>query len=48
MLRLTTQDGFATISIPAISSWIFGFPKDNCAKILWSIKTIFARRTYFT
>lgn len=34
VLRLATQHGFATISIPAISSGIFGFPKDKCAKIL--------------
>ncbi|MEW6043850.1 MAG: macro domain-containing protein [Thermoproteota archaeon] len=34
VLKLATQQGFATISIPAISSGIFGFPKDRCAKIL--------------
>jgi O-acetyl-ADP-ribose deacetylase (regulator of RNase III) len=26
--------GFRSISMPAISSGIFGFPKDRCAKIL--------------
>ncbi|MEM3008044.1 MAG: macro domain-containing protein [Candidatus Nitrosotenuis sp.] len=34
VLRLATQHGFTTISIPAISTGIFGFPKDRCAKIL--------------
>jgi O-acetyl-ADP-ribose deacetylase (regulator of RNase III) len=28
------RKGFESISIPAISSGIFGFPKDKCAKIL--------------
>ncbi len=34
VLELATQKGFNSISIPAISSGIFGFPKDKCAKIL--------------
>jgi len=33
-LDLCLQKGFKTIAIPAISSGIFGFPKDRCAKIL--------------
>lgn len=33
-LELGFQHGFRTIAIPAISSGIFGFPKDRCAKIL--------------
>lgn len=33
-LELGMQKGFKSISIPAISSGIFGFPKDRCAKIL--------------
>lgn len=33
-LGLATQKAFKSISIPAISSGIFGFPKDRCAKIL--------------
>ena len=33
-LELATQKAFKSISIPAISSGIFGFPKDRCAKIL--------------
>ncbi|HEY7081325.1 MAG TPA: macro domain-containing protein [Nitrososphaeraceae archaeon] len=27
-------DRFKSISVPAISSWIFGYPKERCAKIL--------------
>ena len=34
VLHLATQKQFRSISIPAISSGIFGFPKDKCAKIL--------------
>ena len=33
-LSLASQKGYASISIPAISSGIFGFPKDRCADIL--------------
>jgi|SRR6185437_12953576 len=33
-LELAEQKAFKSISIPAISSGIFGFPKDRCAKIL--------------
>ncbi len=33
-LELGLRKGFQSISIPAISSGIFGFPKDRCAKIL--------------
>lgn len=33
-LEVSLQKGFKSISIPAISSGIFGFPKDRCAKIL--------------
>lgn len=35
-LTLASQKGFQSISIPAISSGIFGFPKDRCAEILIS------------
>jgi O-acetyl-ADP-ribose deacetylase (regulator of RNase III) len=33
-LLLAAQKGLKSISIPAISSGIFGFPKDRCAMIL--------------
>ncbi|MBF0320658.1 MAG: macro domain-containing protein [Nitrospirae bacterium] len=33
-LKAATERGFASISMPAISSGIFGFPKDRCARIL--------------
>ncbi len=33
-LRLASSKGFKSISLPAISSGIFGFPKDRCARIL--------------
>ncbi len=34
ILKLATEKKFRSISMPAISSGIFGFPKDRCAKIL--------------
>jgi len=33
-LLLASEKGFRSISMPAISSGIFGFPKNRCAKIL--------------
>ena len=33
-LSLASQRGYTSISIPAISSGIFGFPKDRCTNIL--------------
>jgi O-acetyl-ADP-ribose deacetylase (regulator of RNase III) len=33
-LLLASEKGFRSISMPAISSGIFGFPKEMCAKIL--------------
>jgi O-acetyl-ADP-ribose deacetylase (regulator of RNase III) len=33
-LALAAEKGFKIISMPAISSLIFGFPKDKCAEIL--------------
>ncbi|MEO5361736.1 MAG: macro domain-containing protein [Nitrospirota bacterium] len=33
-LKTASQRGFISISMPAISSGIFGFPKDRCARIL--------------
>lgn len=35
-LNLATQKSLKSISIPAISAGIFGFPKDRCAEILVS------------
>lgn len=35
-LRLAAERGFKSLSMPAISSGIFGFPKDRCAEILVS------------
>jgi O-acetyl-ADP-ribose deacetylase len=34
VLKLAQENGFKSISIPAISSGIFGYPKDKCANIL--------------
>ncbi|MFA5354319.1 MAG: macro domain-containing protein [Thermodesulfovibrionales bacterium] len=33
-LRLAAERGISSISLPAISSGIFGFPRDRCAAIL--------------
>lgn len=33
-LQLASEKGLKSVSMPAISSGIFGFPKDRCAKIL--------------
>ncbi len=33
-LRLASEKGFRSISLPAISAGIFGFPRDRCAEIL--------------
>ena len=33
-LLLASERGFRTVSMPAISSGIFGFPKDRCANII--------------
>ncbi len=42
-LTLASQKGLKSISIPAISSGIFGFPKDRCAKILVGESTLFLK-----
>jgi O-acetyl-ADP-ribose deacetylase (regulator of RNase III) len=34
VLNLSTEEKLRSISVPAISAGIFGFPKDRCAKIL--------------
>lgn len=43
ILQLATEKKFSSVSIPAISSGIFGFPKDRCAKILVSEAQKFAK-----
>ena len=35
-LKLAAQENFSSISLPAISSGIFGFPKERCAEIILS------------
>lgn len=44
ILKLTQQNNFKSISIPAISAGIFGFPKEKCAKILVQESINFAER----
>jgi O-acetyl-ADP-ribose deacetylase len=44
VLNLAQQYGFKSISIPAISTGIFGFPKDKCAKILIEESLKFSRK----
>jgi O-acetyl-ADP-ribose deacetylase (regulator of RNase III) len=34
ILNLATEKGFKTISMPAISAGIFGFPKERCAQVI--------------
>jgi O-acetyl-ADP-ribose deacetylase (regulator of RNase III) len=34
VLKLAAEERLTSISVPAISAGIFGFPKDRCAKIL--------------
>lgn len=33
-LELAAEENFASVSLPAISSGIFGFPKERCAEII--------------
>jgi O-acetyl-ADP-ribose deacetylase (regulator of RNase III) len=40
-LLLASQKKLTSISLPAISSGIFGFPKDRCAKILVGVSADF-------
>lgn len=44
VLVLASQQEFSSISIPAISSGIYGFPKDRCAKILITQSHMFLRQ----
>ena len=45
VLTLATGKGLKSISVPAISAGIFGFPKDRCAKILVSETAAFLKST---
>jgi O-acetyl-ADP-ribose deacetylase (regulator of RNase III) len=45
VLTLASEKGLHSISVPAISAGIFGFPKDRCAKILVGETTGFLERT---
>ena len=46
IMQLATAKQFASISIPALSSGIFGFPKDRCAKILVTESQKFLQSQY--
>jgi O-acetyl-ADP-ribose deacetylase len=43
-LLLASQKGLQSVSLPAISSGIFGFPKDRCAKILMTESASFLKK----
>lgn len=43
-LKLADERGFRSISMPAISSGIFGFPKDRCAEIILSTVSEFLQQ----
>jgi len=34
--NMANKDGFKTIALPALSSGVYGFPKDKCAEILFN------------
>jgi O-acetyl-ADP-ribose deacetylase (regulator of RNase III) len=40
-----TEEGFESISMPAISGGIFGFPKERCAEIIVETTVLFLRET---
>jgi O-acetyl-ADP-ribose deacetylase len=42
-LTLATEKGFSTLSMPAISAGIFGFPKESCANIIVNEVVTFIR-----
>ena len=44
VLVLAAERMFRSISVPAISAGIFGFPKDQCAKILVSEAVVFLKQ----
>lgn len=43
-LVLASRKGLGSISLPAISSGIFGFPKNRCARILIGEATLFLKK----
>ena len=49
-LKLANEKGLASIAFPAISTGIFGFPKDRCARIMLSsvVETLKKEDTYLT
>jgi O-acetyl-ADP-ribose deacetylase (regulator of RNase III) len=48
VLRLASEKGFASITLPAVSAGIFGFPKEACADILVRETAGFLRETSTT
>lgn len=45
-LRRATENGLRSIAFPAVSTGIFGFPKDRCAKImLGAVREFLAKET---
>jgi len=45
VLQLASEKGLVSVSMPAISSGIFGFPKDRCARILVENSRFFLEKT---
>ncbi|HOI95055.1 MAG TPA: macro domain-containing protein [Syntrophobacter fumaroxidans] len=43
-LKRATEKGLASIAFPAVSTGIFGFPKDRCAKIMLDAAVAFLDR----
>ena len=43
-LRMASDKEFSTIAMPAISAGIFGFPKDQCARIMMEEIASFSRK----
>ncbi len=43
VLALASEKGLASVSVPAISAGIFGFPRDRCARILVGEATAFLK-----
>jgi O-acetyl-ADP-ribose deacetylase len=48
VLTLASEKGLRSISVPAISAGIFGFPKDRCAKVLVGETAAFLERAGVT